>query len=79
MKRWKFMGTGFLGVIRIGGMVLGVTFADAPPHWLGWCRQRHVVCFNVECFRACEHYQAWNRCVACGWWDRRSQSRRNYP
>lgn len=29
VKRWKLMGIGALGVIGIGGMVLGVTFADA--------------------------------------------------
>lgn len=28
VKRWKLMGIGALGVIGIGGMVLGVTFAD---------------------------------------------------
>ena len=29
VKRWKLMGIGALGVIGIGGMALGVTFADA--------------------------------------------------
>ncbi len=28
VKRWKPMGLGALGVIGIGGMVLGVAFAD---------------------------------------------------
>jgi len=28
VKRWKLMGLGALGVIGIGGMALGVTFAD---------------------------------------------------
>lgn len=28
VKRWKPMGLGALGVIGVGGMVLGVTFAD---------------------------------------------------
>ncbi|MBB3396892.1 hypothetical protein FHT71_003579 [Rhizobium sp. BK060] len=28
VKRWKLMGIGALGVIGVGGMVLGVTFAD---------------------------------------------------
>ncbi|MCD2184734.1 DUF1515 family protein [Rhizobium sp. GN54] len=31
VKRWKLMDIGSLGVIGIGGMVVGVTFADAPP------------------------------------------------
>ncbi len=29
VKRWKLMGIGARGVIGIGGMVLGVAFADA--------------------------------------------------
>lgn len=29
VKRWKLMGLGALGVIGIGGMTIGVTFADA--------------------------------------------------
>jgi hypothetical protein len=29
VKRWKLMGLGALGVIGIGGMAMGVTFADA--------------------------------------------------
>lgn len=29
VKRWKLMGIGALGVIGIGGMAMGVTFADA--------------------------------------------------
>lgn len=39
VKRWKLMGIGALGVIGIGGIVLGVTFADAKQancpgdHW----------------------------------------------
>lgn len=28
VRRWKLMGIGALGVIGVGGMVLGVTFAD---------------------------------------------------
>ncbi|MGY5811990.1 DUF1515 family protein [Rhizobium sp. LEGMi198b] len=29
VKRWKLMGLGALGVIGVGGMAMGVTFADA--------------------------------------------------
>ncbi|TXI08753.1 MAG: DUF1515 domain-containing protein [Rhizobium sp.] len=29
VKRWKLMGLGALGMIGIGGMALGVSFADA--------------------------------------------------
>lgn len=29
VKRWKLMGLGALGVIGIGGMAMGVTFAEA--------------------------------------------------
>lgn len=29
VKRWKLMGIGALGVIGIGGMAMGVTFAEA--------------------------------------------------
>ena len=29
VKRWKLMGIGALGVIGVGGMAMGVTFADA--------------------------------------------------
>ncbi|ULJ74036.1 DUF1515 domain-containing protein [Rhizobium gallicum] len=29
VKRWKLMGIGALAVIGIGGMAMGVTFADA--------------------------------------------------
>lgn len=29
VKRWKLMGLGALGVVGIGGMALGITFADA--------------------------------------------------
>ncbi|WP_051321106.1 DUF1515 family protein [Rhizobium mesoamericanum] len=29
VKRWKLMGLGAIGVIGIGGMAMGVTFADA--------------------------------------------------
>ncbi len=29
VRRWKLMGLGALGVIGIGGMAMGVTFADA--------------------------------------------------
>ncbi|EJL54362.1 hypothetical protein PMI09_02453 [Rhizobium sp. CF122] len=28
VKRWKLMGLGALGVIGVGSMALGVTFAD---------------------------------------------------
>jgi hypothetical protein len=29
VRRWRLMGIGALGVIGIGGMAMGVTFADA--------------------------------------------------
>lgn len=29
VRRWKLMGLGALGVIGVGGMAMGVTFADA--------------------------------------------------
>lgn len=29
VKRWKLMGLGALGVVGIGGMAMGITFADA--------------------------------------------------
>jgi hypothetical protein len=29
VRRWKLMGLGALGVVGIGGMAMGITFADA--------------------------------------------------
>src|SRR5438105_3825601 len=37
VRRWKLMGVGALGVIGIGGMVNGVTFADAIRRLGGYC------------------------------------------